>query len=88
MAFDRAMIADMNRYGMAFDREPSLRRVDKDGHMLVESSVISAAAVNDYLGEEIPGWKGLGLNPKQIYPLYRTEEDMEKGAQRSMASRF
>ena len=75
------MIADLYRYGMAFDREPSLRRVDKDGHMMVESSVISAAAVNDYLGEEIPGWKGLGLNPKQIYPLYRTEEDMAKGAQ-------
>ena len=80
LAFDRAMLADMSRYGMAFDRAPSMRKVDKDGHMLVESSIISAAAVNDYRGDEIPGWKELGLKADQIYPLYRTEEDMEKGA--------
>ncbi len=80
LAFDRAMIADMSRYGMAFDRAPSMRKVDKDGHMLVESSIISGAAVNDYRGDEIPGYKALGLKPDGIYPLYRTEEDMEKGA--------
>ena len=82
LAFDRAMVADMSRYGMAFDRSPnSVRKVDKDGHMLVESSIITGAAVNDYLGDEIPGWKGLGLEPKKIYALYRTEEDLAKGAQ-------
>jgi len=44
LALDRAMLADMSRYGMAFDYAPSMRKVDEDGHMLVESSIISGAA--------------------------------------------
>ena len=65
---------------LALDRA-SVRSFDADGHLHVASSVVSAAQVNDYLGEEIPGWEELGLDPQMMYPLLRDPEEIEKGAQ-------
>lgn len=63
---------------MAFDR--SLRSVDSDGHLVVEMSRISKACVNSYVGNEIPRWKELGLDPDRIYRLYRDPAELAKAA--------
>lgn len=63
---------------LALDR--SLRSVDADGHMRVAESRISKACVSPYLGEEIPEWESLGLNPLKTYRLLRDPIELEKGA--------
>lgn len=79
--------ADKIRNGMAQDHDlfaldsaPENRTETEDGHMQVKFSNISKAAVNPYLGEEIPGWQELGLDPKKIYKLYRHPTELKKGA--------
>lgn len=62
----------------AFDR--SMRSKDADGRLHVERCNISKAAVNPYMGPEIPGWQGLGLDANKIYFLLRDPEEMRKGA--------
>ena len=63
---------------MALD---SARRMDQDGRMHVEVSNISKATVNPYLGQEIPGWKNLGLHPEKIYMLLRHPDELKKAAE-------
>lgn len=63
----------------AYDR--SLRTIDADGHMRVEMSRISKAAINPYRGSEIPKWRELGLDPDRIYRLFRDPRELAKGAQ-------
>jgi hypothetical protein len=63
---------------MAFDR--SMRSIDKDGRMHVERTRIAKAGVSMYLGAEIPGWDALGLDPTQIYKLWRHPDELAKGA--------
>jgi hypothetical protein len=53
----------------ALDRR-SARRKDVDGHLHVEGSNISKANVRGYKGDEIPGWRALGLDATRIYQLY------------------
>ncbi len=65
---------------MALDREPSHRRYDDDGRLHVDSSNISKAVVNDYYGEEIPGWERLGLEPRRKYRMLRDPEELKKAA--------
>jgi hypothetical protein len=62
----------------AFDR--SMRRLDADGRLHVEVSNISKAAINPYLGREIPNAAALGLNPDAVYLLLRCPEELAKGA--------
>jgi hypothetical protein len=64
---------------LAFDRA-SVRTVDVDGRMHVEISNISKAAVNPYLGREIPGAASLGLDPERVYMLFRDPAELQKGA--------
>src|SRR5258708_15272710 len=75
LAMDRAI----KREGIALDRA-SVRTTDSDGHMHVASSIISAAAVNESLGAEIPDFEALGLKPDVRYKLYRDPVELEKGA--------
>lgn len=75
LAMDRAI----KREGIALDRA-SVRTTDSDGHMHVASSIISAAAVNEYLGAEIPDFEKLGLDADRRYKLYRDPTELEKGA--------
>lgn len=70
---------DVMRSGMAFDRG-TVRRVDANGHLHVAITNISKAAINPYLGREIPDWEKLGLQPDRIYKLYRDPEELAKAA--------
>lgn len=68
------------RPALAFDRAPSTRRYDLDGRLHIACARISKAAVNPYLGCEIPDWQELGLDPNTTYQLYRDPEELAKGA--------
>jgi hypothetical protein len=63
---------------LAFDR--SARSIDVDGRLHVKVSNISKAAVNPYLGREIPGADALGLDPDKIYMLLRDPAELKKAA--------
>lgn len=63
---------------VALDASPANRTIDKDGHLHVRESNISRAAVNGYVGEEIPEWESLGLQPDRIYQLFRDPVELEK----------
>jgi uncharacterized protein len=82
LAFDRAppgLVVD--RYGLAFDRSAeSVRSESPDGHLHVEVSNISKAAVNPYRGDEIPNWRELGLAADKVYQLLRDPEELRKAA--------
>ena len=63
---------------LAFDR--SSRTVDADGRLHVDKSHISKGNISPYYGREIPQWEELGLNPDQVYKLYRDPAELEKAA--------
>lgn len=66
---------------IVFDRSTlSVRRDDENGFLHVESSHISKATVSPYYGREIPGHDELGLNPDEIYQVYRPAEELKKAA--------
>ena len=65
--------------GVAFDLE-SVHDYDSDGHLHVSTANISKAAVNPYVGREIPGWQSLGLDPEKIYNLLRDPKELARGA--------
>src|SRR5579862_1167055 len=64
---------------IALDRA-SVRTIDQDGHLHVAESNISRAAVNGYLGSEIPDGEALGLAPGRVYQLLRDPLELEKAA--------
>lgn len=63
----------------AFDRA-SVRRMDVDGRLHVDTTNISKANICPYLGREIPNWQQLGLNADKVYKLYRDPEELKKAA--------
>jgi hypothetical protein len=64
---------------LAMDRMPSVRSRDANGFLHVEVSNISKANVCPYYGREIPG--DLGLEPDQVYYLYRDPEELRAAAE-------
>ena len=58
--------------------DKSMRRIDGNGHLIVERTVITKAAVNRYLGKEISNYQQLGLEPDKIYNLLRDPEELKK----------
>lgn len=62
----------------AIAMDKSMRRIDGNGHLIVERTVITKAAVNPYFGKEIPNYKQLGLEPDKIYNLLRDPEELKK----------
>ncbi len=63
----------------AFDRAPTLERsFDQDGRLRVTAAPISKAAVNPYLGSEIPGFEALNLDPDRVYFLLRDPDELRK----------
>ena len=64
---------------LAFDRN-TVRTFDRDGRLHVATTNISKAAVNPYLGREIPDFEALGLNPDKTYRLFRDPEELAKAA--------
>ena len=64
---------------LAFDRA-TVRTTDVDGRMRVEVTNISKAAVNPYLGGEVPGAEALGLDPSTVYMVLRDPVELAKAA--------
>ena len=56
----------MNKNTVAFDKA-SARSYDANGHLIVDSTVITKAEVNTYYGKEIQDYESLGLDPEKIY---------------------
>ena len=63
----------------ALDKD-SVRSLDATGRLHVAASHISKAAVNPYLGKEIPGYEALGLDAEKIYQMLRCPEELAKAA--------
>ncbi|PHM67868.1 DUF2213 domain-containing protein [Xenorhabdus sp. KJ12.1] len=61
---------------LAFDR--SMRSKDGNGHLIVERTILSKAAINPYRGQEIPNYQGLGLEPERVYYLLRDPQELER----------
>ena len=66
---------------LALDWQGPGRTKDDDGHLFIPSSIVSAAQVNNYRGEEIPNSSRLGLDPKKLYALLRDPDELAKGAE-------
>lgn len=56
----------------------SARSYDKNGHLIVDRTVITKAAVNPYLGSSIPRWQELGLDPNREYNLLRDPDELRR----------
>ena len=67
----------MNNPKIAKDR--SMRTYDKNGHLIVERTVITKAGVNPYRGDEIVDYEKLGLDPTRVYYLLRDPDELKKG---------
>jgi 8-oxo-dGTP pyrophosphatase MutT (NUDIX family) len=74
MAMDGAVRSE----GLALDRSPENRIKTEDGHLHVKQNHLSKAAVNPYLGKEIPGYQALGLDPDKVYNLFRHPDELKK----------
>ena len=57
-------------------QDKSARSYDRNGHLIVDKTVITKAAVNPYLGSSIPRWKELGLDPNKEYMLLRDPDEL------------
>ena len=64
---------------MALDKA-TVRRVDQDGRLYIETTNISKANVCPYLGQEVPKFEELGLDPDKTYYLFRDPEELKKAA--------
>jgi len=62
---------------LALDRD-SVRQKDKDGRLHIAVANICKACISPYKGDEIPGYKELGLDPDKIYQMLRPPEELEK----------
>lgn len=58
----------------------SARTKDNNGYMHVDVSNLTKEQVVPYLGNTIPGYKELGLDPEKIYQIYRPGDEIEKAA--------
>jgi hypothetical protein len=62
---------------LAYDRA-SVRAYDSDGRLHISLAPLSKSAVNPYLGNEIPNWEALGLDPSRTYFLFRDPKELAK----------
>lgn len=62
---------------LAFDRD-SVRDKDVDGRLRVAVSHITREQIAPYYGAEIPGWQALGLNPDDVYNVYRPASELSR----------
>lgn len=54
----------------------SARSRDLNGHLLVDKTIITKAAVNGYIGSSIPNWQELGLDANREYKMLRCPEEL------------
>lgn len=63
--------------GLAFDKD-TVRHRDLDGRLHIAKTNLTIAAVNGYLGHEIPDYEKLGLDPAKKYQLLRDPDELRK----------
>lgn len=59
----------------------SARTKDSNGYMHVAVSNLTKEQVVPYMGNSIPGYKELGLEPDKVYQIYRPAEEIEKAVE-------
>lgn len=59
----------------------SARSIDDNGFLHVTGCNITKEQVAPYFGREIPNWQRLGLNPDEIYKLYRPAAEIKKAVE-------
>lgn len=66
--------------GMAMDFQSltTARHIDNNGHLIVDRTCITKAAINPYRGQEIPNWQALGLDPNKVYMLLRCPTELQR----------
>lgn len=74
--FDQWLEEEKKEPEHAMDK--SARSYDRNGHLIVDKTIITKAAVNPYRGESIPRWKELGLDPNKEYMLLRDPDELRK----------
>ena len=67
---------------MIFDTVPleTARTFDENGYLHVSTSNITKEQVVPYVGDTIPGWQELELDPQKVYQIYRPADEIEKAA--------
>lgn len=63
---------------MDFQSLTTVRHIDNNGHLIVDRTCITKAAINPYLGKEIPNWQALGLDPNKVYMLLRCPTELQR----------
>ena len=59
----------------------SARTKDSNGYMHVAVSNLTKEQVVPYMGNSIPGYKELGLEPDKVYQIYRPADEIEKAVE-------
>ena len=68
----------MPKYAMDFQSLTTARHKDNNGHLIVDRTCITKAAINPYRGKEIPNWQALGLDPNKVYMLLRCPTELQR----------
>mgnify|MGYP000090033718 CR=1 FL=1 len=68
----------MPKYAMDFQSLTTVRHIDNNGHLIVDRTCITKAAINPYYGKEIPNWQALGLDPNKVYMLLRCPTELQR----------
>ncbi len=68
----------MPKYAMDFQSLTTTRHKDNNGHLIVDRTCITKAAINPYRGQEIPNWQALGLDPNKVYMLLRCPTELQR----------
>lgn len=68
----------MPKYAMDFQSLTTTRHKDNNGHLIVDRTCITKAAINPYRGQEIPNWQALGLDPDKVYMLLRCPTELQR----------
>lgn len=65
---------------MIYDVAPieSARSYDENGYLHVLVSNITKEQIVPYIGDTLPDWENLGLEPKKTYMIYRPASEIEK----------
>ena len=63
---------------MDFQSLTTARHKDSNGHLIVDRTCITKAAINPYRGQEIPNWQALGLDPNKVYMLLRCPTELQR----------
>ena len=75
MPLEKGKSQDM---AMDFQALTTVRHIDNNGHLIVDRTCITKAAINPYRGQEIPNWQALGLEAEKVYMLLRCPTELQR----------